>query len=65
MSCDAPGLNKDDIDVAFEDNVLKITAERKEEKKEEVCSGNWGFGFWGSCALVYVVCIWTCIRPPL
>lgn len=35
LSCDAPGLNKDDIDITFEDNVLRISAERKEEKREE------------------------------
>lgn len=35
ISCDAPGLKKDDIDITFEDNVLRISAERKEEKREE------------------------------
>jgi HSP20 family protein len=32
---DAPGLNKDDLDVSIEDNRLTVTGERREEKNVE------------------------------
>jgi HSP20 family protein len=35
VACDAPGMMKEDFDISFEDNVLRISCERKEEKKEE------------------------------
>lgn len=35
ITADAPGLTKDDINIEFEDGLLRIQAERKEEKREE------------------------------
>lgn len=35
VTYDAPGLRKEDIDVTFEDNVLRVQATRNEEKKED------------------------------
>lgn len=48
MACDAPGLKKEDIDIQFEDNILTVKAERKEEAKEEVSTvvRLWRWGGW-------------------
>ncbi len=35
VTADLPGLNKDDIDVSIEDNVLTVSGERKFEKNED------------------------------
>jgi len=35
ISADLPGMNKDDIDVTVEDNVLTINGERKQEEETE------------------------------
>lgn len=35
MEVAAPGLSKDDFDVSVDDNVLTISAEKEEEKKDE------------------------------
>lgn len=35
LTVDLPGLNKDDIEVSYNDNRLTISGERKEETKEE------------------------------
>jgi len=35
FECEAPGVNKDDIDVSVENNRLTITGERREEKTVE------------------------------
>ena len=35
IKCELPEMKKDDIKVAFEDNVLTISGERKQEKEEK------------------------------
>ncbi|MGN0908324.1 MAG: Hsp20 family protein, partial [Succinivibrio sp.] len=35
LKADMPGFNKEDIKVSFDDGVLTVSAERRDEKKEE------------------------------
>jgi len=35
LICEVPGFSKDDIQIAYENNILTVSASRQEEKKEE------------------------------
>ncbi|KAM3567422.1 hypothetical protein VYU27_010432 [Nannochloropsis oceanica] len=50
VAVDAPGMKKEDFDVTFENNVLRVACERKEEKEEEDARWHISERRWGSCS---------------
>ncbi|EWM22022.1 heat shock protein hsp20 [Nannochloropsis gaditana] len=48
VAIDAPGMKKEDFDVTFDNNVLRVACERKEEKEEEDARWHISERRWGS-----------------
>jgi len=50
-----PGVNKEDVKIEVEENIVKISGERKEEKKEEGTKEHYSEIFYGRFYREYVL----------